>query len=491
MIFDGQTMRRPWLLARWLAHRIRKDSLLRNSIYMMGTTVATAGIGYIYWIIAARIYPVRDVGLASALIAIMTLTSTLANLGIGSTLVQMLPHRETGYAWSLTLNAGLATSILASLLAGTTMVLVLPLFTPQFSILTHQATYAFVFIVGVQLLTVATLLDQAFVAERSAGNMLVRNAAYAVIKLPLMVLPVLLVQGALGLLSSGVLALAVTLFGARLFLIPRLRRSYRLTMRGMVRQVRMMLSSLVWQHFINIGGMAAMYLLPVFVTVRLSAEDNAYFYTTSKVSSFLFMISTAVATSLFAEGSISSDNVLRKARMSALIIGILITPAMLIIWLGGHYILLLFGPNYAQYGLPLLRIGTIEAVPDAITNIYVSVLRVQGRLRSAAILNLGMAALTLTLAWILLPVLGITGAAWAFVISQVAGSLAVGVDVIRVHRRRGWNSRSVSQSGRGHAKTEDVCQQIEELPGRLSINDREQTATDMPDRSGNALSGRD
>jgi len=75
-------------------------------------------------------------------------------------------------------------------------------------------------------------------------------------------------------------------------------------------------------------------------------------------------------------------------------------------------------------------------VPDAITNIYVSVLRVQRRLRFAALLQLSMAALTWVLAWIWLPVLGIAGVGWAWLIAQVAGSLVAGVDVIRIRRHR-------------------------------------------------------
>ncbi|HET8853324.1 MAG TPA: polysaccharide biosynthesis C-terminal domain-containing protein, partial [Ktedonobacteraceae bacterium] len=143
------------------------------------------------------------------------------------------------------------------------------------------------------------------------------------------------------------------------------------------------------------------------------------------------------AVSLFAEGSHVADDLQRKVRSSAVIIGILLCPAMLICFLGGRYIMLLFGPDYAQHGLLLLMIFTIAAVPDAVTNIYVSVLRVQRRLRHAALLNLSMALLTLALAWMLLPTLGIVGAGWAFLIAQSAGSLVAGVDVIRIRYR--WN----------------------------------------------------
>jgi len=437
MIFDKQAMPNPGLLARSLVRRLRSDSLLRNSIYIMGAGVATSAFGYIYWIVAAHIYSAYDVGLASALISVMTLTSALSNLGMGSALVQMLPRRETGYAWSLTLNAGLVTGTLAGLLAGAIVVVALPLLSSQFAIVGHHAGYILALVAGVPLITLSVLLDQAFVAERTANYMLLRNTAFAVLKIPLMVFPVLLAQAdALGIFSSWVLAGAVTLIGG-LLLVSRLGRAYCLALRGMVGQVRSMLSSLAGHHFINLGGMVPMFLLPVFVTMRLSATDNAYFYTAMRLGDFFFMGSSAVAVSLFAEGSHVADDLQRKVRSSAVIIGILLCPAMLICFLGGRYILLLFGPDYAQHGLPLLMILTIAAVPDAVTNVYVSVLRVHGRLRHAALLNLGMALLTLALAWMLLPTLGIVGAGWAFLIAQSAGSLVAGVDVIRIRYR--WN----------------------------------------------------
>jgi len=190
------------------------------------------------------------------------------------------------------------------------------------------------------------------------------------------------------------------------------------------------------------------------VTMRLSPTDNAYFYTTGRVGSFFFMASTAVAASLFAEGSHAADNLPRKVRASAAISGMLLGPAMLVCFLGGRYILLLFGPGYAQYGLTLLMIYAASAVPDAITNIYVSVLRVQRRLRYAALLQLSMAALTWALAWIWLPLLGIAGVGLAWLIAQVAGSLVAGVDVMCIRRHRRGIGGSALDSGRKETETQ-------------------------------------
>jgi O-antigen/teichoic acid export membrane protein len=439
MIFEQLIKVPPRELMRSLWDRLHHDSLLRNSIFIMSTTIATSAVGYIYWIVAAHLYTPQNVGLASALISALLLTSTLSNLGIGSTLVQMLPRTKNDHDWSLTINAGLVTGTVSGLLAGGIVVALLPLFSPQFAVVWHPV-YALLYVVGVPLAIATTLIDQTFVAERTSSGMLIRNASFAVIKLILMILPVLLLSiGALGIFSSYVLALAASLLGASLLLVPRLKRAYQLSLRGIVTRVRAMVSSLAGNHFINVGGLAPMGLLPVFVTIQLSAADNAYFYTATMVGDFFFVMASAVAVSLFAEGSYAATDLAKKVRSSALILSALLIPAMLVVFIGGRYILLLFGPGYVQHGLPVLLVDTVAAVPDAVTNIYISVLRVQGRLRRAAILNLGMAALTLILAWILLPIFGVVGAAMAVLIAQTAGCVVTGFDYLRFRLQPGRN----------------------------------------------------
>jgi O-antigen/teichoic acid export membrane protein len=278
--------------------------------------------------------------------------------------------------------------------------------------------------------------------------MLLRNAAVAILKIPLMVLPVVLMiqVGALGIFSSGIVAMAVAVLVALLLVIPRLKRGYRLAVRGIGGQVRSMLSSLTGNYFINMSGVATPYLLPVLVSILLSPAANAYYYTTSRVGDFFLVGSAAVASSLFAEGSHAADDLPRKVRSSALIIGMLMGPGMLICFFGGYYLLSVFGSAYAQHGLTLLRIDVVSTIPDAITNIYTSVLRIYGRLRFAALLNLGMAALTLVLSAILLPIMGIAGEGLAFLISESVGSLASGIDVIRMRRHRREIGRAALES---------------------------------------------
>ncbi len=165
------------------------------------------------------------------------------------------------------------------------------------------------------------------------------------------------------------------------------------------------------------------------------------------LGSLFFMVSASAATALFSEGSHTTSDLAHKVRTSALLISALLCPILLMFFFAGHTILSIFGINYAQHGLSLLLILMVSAVPDGITNIYVSLLRVQKRFRDAAFLNLGMAVVALALAWILLPLLGITGAGWAWLIAQSSGSLVVGLDVLHTRSSTASLQKTSSQGG--------------------------------------------
>ena len=118
----------------------------------------------------------------------------------------------------------------------------------------------------------------------------------------------------------------------------------------------------------------------------------------------------------------------------------------------------IFGPSYAENGQELFKIYAISAIPDATTSIYISVLRVQRRLRFAAALNIGMAVITLSLAWILLPLFGINGAGWAFLISQSAGTLVAGLDLLRLRYIRRARDNTTNQNEPDHVEAEGTYQ---------------------------------
>ena len=82
---------------RWLPgylHRARSDSLVRNSLYLMASTVVTAGLGYVFWAIAAHAFTSQEVGIGSAVISLCSTVALLTYLGSSAMLIERLPASE-------------------------------------------------------------------------------------------------------------------------------------------------------------------------------------------------------------------------------------------------------------------------------------------------------------------------------------------------------------------------------------------------------------
>jgi O-antigen/teichoic acid export membrane protein len=193
-------------------------------------------------------------------------------------------------------------------------------------------------------------------------------------------------------------------------------------------------STVAGHHAISIGNMAPQYILPLLVTAILSTAQNAVYFATWRVAGAFFVVSVAVATSLFAEISHDHASLVKSAKRSIKLIGVLLVPGIAFFAVAGREVLGILGHRY-QDGYALLLILVIASIPDAITNVYVSVLRAQKRFGVATVLTCGMAGLAIALTVVLLPPLGIIGAGIAWSSSQVAGCVLVAWDVRRRRRQ--------------------------------------------------------
>lgn len=82
------------LVARLAAHL--HNPLYRNGYALASSSVITAGIGMLYWILAARTYPPGLVGLNSAMISVMMLLGGIAQLNLADGAVRF-PQGGKGY----------------------------------------------------------------------------------------------------------------------------------------------------------------------------------------------------------------------------------------------------------------------------------------------------------------------------------------------------------------------------------------------------------
>ncbi|GIE77844.1 hypothetical protein Aph02nite_37940 [Actinoplanes philippinensis] len=184
--------------------RLSSDSLARNSLLIMATTVSNGGLGYVYWMLAARAVPPNRIGTATALISAATAVSMIANLGAGHMFIQRLPGSDAA-TWSRIVTSGLFLASAATTATATAVAVLVPFFSGNFGFLSGLTGTAALTAAAVAV-TLTTLLDNLYVAHRAGHGMLIRNLAVAAGKL-VTLLAVLATghQGATAVLVSYVL----------------------------------------------------------------------------------------------------------------------------------------------------------------------------------------------------------------------------------------------------------------------------------------------
>jgi O-antigen/teichoic acid export membrane protein len=409
--------------------RLATDAMLRNSLAIMATSVVTSLFGYVFWLVVAHVTTAAVTGAGAAATSALQAAATVAAVGAAAAMVEWLPRCTSEAEWRARVTVGLLVATVGSAVGGTVAVLVLGTLAGTLPALATPAGGA-VFVAGTVFFAVGATVDYIAVAERRGALMLARNTLFVVARIPLLFLPWLLPGTGDQILTSWALAGAVSLLVG---VVGFRGRPLRLARRGLVPYWREMRTSLVGQHLVTITAMLGGYLLPIVVVARVSAEANAYFYATWMLGAIFFMISPAVSTSLFAEVASDPSMALATARRGAKIIGALLVVPMAVYLVGGGLLLRLFGPDYPDHGRLLLVVLTLSAVPDAVTNLAVTVLRATGRMPTALWLNTAMLVGGLALTWVLLPGMGIVAAGVGWLAAQTAGALWVLV----AWRRRG------------------------------------------------------
>ena len=94
----------------------RNQDLLRNAGSLAATTGLTSLFGFVFTIVAARMFPTNEVGWASAAINAMQLFGTIGMFGLGTMMIGELPKRQANRGGLFA--ASLATSAIGSVILG-------------------------------------------------------------------------------------------------------------------------------------------------------------------------------------------------------------------------------------------------------------------------------------------------------------------------------------------------------------------------------------
>ena len=286
------------------------DPLVMNSMYLMAATAVTSLLGYVFWTVAARMYPAAAIGEAGAGVSAMGFASLLGALGGSMAILGELPGKSRPREWSAAVTAPLVFTSATSAVTALATVAVLSQ-TGHSAFLYRDGWWVAAFVVGVVATTASQVLESVWVAEHQAIWFLGASTVFAVVKLAIVALPVFAVFGATGILSAWSAVLAVTVAGCVLVLVRQ--HGYRPRLDGFSRQVWSMRESLAGNYVISVGDQATLYAVPVIVALRMPPEAVGWFYVAWKIGGFYAVFASAVGTSTFAEGSHRPDRVLPLA----------------------------------------------------------------------------------------------------------------------------------------------------------------------------------
>ncbi|MBN1643262.1 MAG: oligosaccharide flippase family protein, partial [Dehalococcoidales bacterium] len=273
-----------------------KDPLYKNSLFLIAANSIVAIVGFVFWIIVARYYTTEDVGLATAVIAIIPFLAALAILGFDIGLVRFLPGEKDKPAM---LNTCFTVTSLFAVITAAVYLLGLKLWSPDILFIRDNMGYVLLFVLFTVGLAISQLQGQAFIALRSAKYNLFQSVLYS--SRVLLVIPFVMF-GWFGIIDAwGVVTLLILVGGIAVFLysIPGYK-PLPLVKKDILKRLARFSAG---NYAAKLIGMVPINWMPLIIISVLSKESSAYFYIPFSLASILGIIPGNVALSLLAEAA--------------------------------------------------------------------------------------------------------------------------------------------------------------------------------------------
>lgn len=403
---------------------IRCDALLGNSVALLLASGVMAGTGFLFWLLAARLFPASDVGLAGTLVALMNLIATLSLLGLDVALVRFLPSEKEPRR---TVGTGLTVVVLGAVATASIAMLLVPTFAPPLSFIRASWLTTGAFIVFTAIAALNLLLEAVFLSRGKAEYTLLINAVHTTLRILLIALCVRF--GAVGIFFAFALTLTIALIINLVVLARVLDLRPALALRASVLKR-------AWRYSANnytagLFNLLPGSLLPLIVAQRLGLEAAGFFSIAMMIGYLLYAIPWSAARSLFADSARDKTLLTLNTRRAIRMIAILLLPSILVLFFAGHYLLAIFGATYAAGSSGLLRMLALAAIPISIFSIFETRIRIL-HASSWLILTNALYAVTVFSLALLLSPMGLTGIGLAWFTGHCVAALSSAVIVRRI-----------------------------------------------------------
>src|SRR5919107_810054 len=354
----------------------RINPVARDGLALVLSSGLTSAVGLLYWVVAARLFAPATVGVNSVALSTMQLLGGIAHLNLTQALLRFGPvaGRQTR---RLMLACYTVASVVAALV-GLGYAAGAPRWAPEMVETVGYVPLLVFFAVATPVWAIFTMQDYLLTALKRATVLIVLPVnAWLLLR----VIP----QLATGAPVEPIRPKAIARF---------VRSDYA--------------GATLWQ--------IAMNGLPALVLARLGAEDAAVYGIVWTITISLYLIPSGMGQSMIAHtaGDPAQAAAARRAMVRRSLA--LVVPAAVVLSVGAYPVLWLFGEHYAQQGAWALALAALSAIPQVITASTVAQARVQQRMRVLVLVPGSLAVAGLGSAWLLMPGLGITGVALAWLV---------------------------------------------------------------------------
>ena len=420
------------VLSREKQKQLLETSLYRNGLYLVITNLAGPVTSFFYWILVARFYSTNAVGLGSATSSIVTLLGLFSTLGFEFGLVRYLSN--AGHNSNRMVNTSLTIGSITAFAFSSIFLAAIMVFSPALEPLRQNPVYITSFIIFTVITTITVLIGNVFIAERHANFTMTTVMISNILELSLISLFILFMRSFEGILVAMVTSGTIALVVSMMFFLPKTLPDFRPVPTINRSVVNEMIRFSFTNYISNMLLTFTIYVLPIMVVNVLGAEANAYFFISWTTGGVLGTISLATTTSLFAEGSFDEKKLVSDIWRCLKMTYIILIPSAAIVFTLSDKLLLIFGIAYSLKGTTLLRIVSIASLPLALNFMYISILRIQKKSMALILLTLFIAILTLTIAYILLPRIGITATGIGWLVSQSLVAVFVASKLLKLRK---------------------------------------------------------
>jgi O-antigen/teichoic acid export membrane protein len=365
--------------------------LLFSSAALMASQVLTAGVGFLFWVVAARQFDVASVGFTSAAISAMSLLGAVSTVGMGTLLIREMPM-NAGSEHKM-LSAALVLSGGLGMVLGAAFVVLAPLLSHEFAPLTADPLIWLSVIVGSGLTAAGLNMDQALVGLLRSDLQLLRNIVAACGRLLLLGGAVLIgwQAGNAAMLGSWSLALVLSL--ASLALLAAQRRQLGSAFPPAWGILDLHRAAALRHHVFNLSIQVPGWIMPLITLTMLSAATSARFYLPWLLVGLASFVPVALTWSLYASASRDISSLPRNGRITLALSLAAAVLSVVVLWVLGARILSPLGAAYAEAAAGPLPVLALTLIPSAIKAHFVTIHRVRGMLNFATVVVGGAGAL--------------------------------------------------------------------------------------------------